>query len=530
VPRGASYAVIVSGAGDQTQPSIDAQRVVYASSAAGSWDVLLYEIGTPALFRTVAATAADEDQPDVSGTLVAWRTPAGVWVRDVSLGRDVRTPDATPAGSRCSRAVAFAGPKVTDVLAAWECDLPGGAAVAVARLAPVREEYDVVRPGAPASGGSQRSPAAHRGLVAFIDGTDGDAVWLHDSTPGRRGTARLCDGRATGVSVGELNAVTYVAVTRAAAGPDDDVEIWDASGLVTARRVAGVQRNPHLSGDWVAFEDLSSGRSQIVLWNWVSGLAFSPWPTGTNQTLNDLSVVEGSEVRAVFADDGSGDLDVVLYRFPLPVDDDGTHAWPPAPVPTTVGARCDDADPTVLATLVLGVDHGERPAGRVRFGVTPPRGDDSLPVLVCVDLHRVAAAWLALDHEELLAASWHGRGDRDRDDRDDRDEGDDRDDRRHGRLRTDCVAPDPELLDTHVEVRTRLDGGRSTLAGVIAGKRGARLVARVLADPAPSAPAADPVGAGTAGPRGRAGCDVAGGGGPLGAVLVLLAFALRRRR
>ena len=120
----------------------------------------------------------------------------------------------------------------------------------------------------------------------------------------------------------------------------------------------GEQRNPHLSGDWVAFEDLSTGRSQVVLWQWTTGLVFVPHPSTSNQTLNDLGIVAGSEVRVVFSDDGDGaggNRDIALYRLAYvngAIPDDGTgdgSPWPPPPSASAAGerpppARCDDRD------------------------------------------------------------------------------------------------------------------------------------------------------------------------------------------
>ena len=66
-------------------------------------------------------------------------------------------------------------------------------------------------------------------------------------------------------------------------------------------RVPGVQRNPHLSGPWVAFEDVSTRLSQVVLWNWKSGLVFVPHPSTTDQVLNDVSLVVGAYLSLAVA-------------------------------------------------------------------------------------------------------------------------------------------------------------------------------------------------------------------------------------
>jgi hypothetical protein len=239
---------------------------------------------------------------------VAYRTADGIVLANWYFGTPLRTPNpAAPAvpGRLCRPASPVSQPVVSSTLAAWECGVAPSRTVEIARYTGVLEEYEV------ASSGDRFAPAAYAGLVAFVDGSDG-SVWLHDSTPATRQTVRVCDGTASGVAVGSVGGVPVLAVARHSGKPDADIEIWDPSGgLGTAGRVAvlavtGDQRNPHLAGEWVAFEDLSTGRSQVVVWQWTTGLVFLPHPSTSNQTLNDLGVISSAEVRVVFADDGDG--------------------------------------------------------------------------------------------------------------------------------------------------------------------------------------------------------------------------------
>ena len=532
-----TYAVIVQGPGDQTDPSIDAQFIVFSSDAGGDWDVLLYEIGAvpDGNVRVVAGGAGDQDQPSIHRTTLAYRTQAGVVVANWELGVPLRTPDpsAPPDPSRrCRPLDPVRSPVVSDALAAWECGDAGARTIVVARYRGQLEEYEV------ASSGDRFGPSASGALVAFVDASDG-SVWLHDSTPTSRQTTRVCDGRATGVSIGGVGP-PVLAVARAGAKPDADIEIWDptgglgTAGLVAALVVPGEQRNPHLSGEWVAFEDLSTGVSQVVLWQWTTGLVFVPHPSTSNQTLNDLGVVSATEVRAVYADDldgTGGPRDIALYRLAYvngTIPDDGTgnpSPWAPPPPPPPVRpppVSCDDDAVEVLGTLVLGRGTGAPNAGKVTFTAVPFGHDRFLPVLVCVDVQHVTSGWLTLDDEAIA---------------------------------TPC---DFKESLQHLERRGELEPGPGRLAGTIAGKPGATLVARVLADPGryrqgdsddgghggdgdvvtsttTSSPDSGPTRSSTsagaaAGGPGKAGCGTAGAAGPLGAVAWLLALRLRRRR
>ena len=551
-----TYSLIVQGPGDQTDPSIDAEYVTFAShpDGVGDWDVLLYEIGAPAgNVRVIAGGPGDQDQPCVHRTALAYRGPTGIHVDNWQTGRAWRTPDpsAAPTG-RCGAADPVSQPVVSSTVAAWDCTPPGARTVVVSRYQAPSEEYEI------ATGGAPFGPSVSGDLIGYVDGADG-SVWLHDSSPLSRSTMQVCGGNATGVSVGSFGA-PVVAVARSAGQPDPNVEVWDPTGgLGTAGRIAaltvpGEQRNPHLSADWVAFEDLSTGRSQVVLWQWTTGLVFLPHPSTSNQILNDLAVVPGQEVRAVYADDGDGtgtSHDIALYQLPYvngTIPDDGTgnpDPWAPPPPRRPAPASCDDLDAQVLGTLVLGSTNGSsrfiapgrsdrqdddhdgdrgddddqgddqaggrrvRDAGAISFPVVPFPGDPVLPVLICIDTQHVSAGWLTVD---------------------------------------DAVVVDPSHLNPqlpHLEVRAVLEPGTSRLAGLLAGKPGATLQARVLADPGrfdPSAPATvtvtgrhvgghSPSGStpGSGPHRERNGCGTAGIPGPLAGLALLLALRLRRR-
>ena len=505
-----TYSLIVGGPGDKTEPSIDGQSIVYASNASGDWDVLRYQIGAPDPIQTIAGGPGDQDQPDVNRTNFVYRGPEGIWIRSWTPDTaPLRTPHPPEDGEipACSFESPVSNPALGEDVATWECglagsgDIPGSRAIAVFLLGS-GEEYRLEPSGA-STIGEQHSPAAYGSTVAFVDDADGGSVWLHDSNPLTRETTRVCEGHATGVAIGYLDD-TVLAVARASQGHDDDIEIWEPGVLGTALRVGGVQRNPHLSADWVAFEDLSTGHSQVVLWHWTSGAVFIPHPSTTNETLNDVVATRGVDVRVVFAEDGGADgtRDIALYRLVLTdgeIPDDGSGdggwRWPPSPPPPQrpSPASCDDTDPVVLATLVLGRDAGRPLAGSVPLAASPFPGDAVLPVLVCIDADRVSAAWVAFDDQAVAM---------------------------------------PGDFDPHVsrlQIAAVAEGGVARISGVVAGRPGTSLVARVLADPGRSqggetlrqVPAAALL---------RGGCGMGGGAGSLAVLAVLAALRRQRRR
>ena len=506
-----TYALIVQEPGDQTDPSIDAQYVVFASHATGDWDVMLYDVDLAVSARPIAAGPGDQDQPDVWRTTVAYRTGAGIFVRNWESGEPLRTPGPQHDPSGCVSTAPVAEPSISSAVAAWECGAAGSRMIVVAPTSGGIPEYAV--PGRDLHGASTYGP-----FVSFVDELDG-SVWLHDSTPGSRTTSLVCDGRASGASLSAVGLAPILAVARRTLGPDADVEIWDptggvgTAGLARVLVVPGEQRNPHLAGEWVAFEDLSTGHAQVVLWQWRDGIVFVPHPTLSNQTLNDLAVVANAEVRVVYADDGDGtgaNRDIALYRLPYvngAFPDDGNPIvlpWgTPPPGTRPLPASCADLyagmDVTVLATLALGRDHGAPYAGRASFVATPWGADPDLPVLVCVESERASAGWLTLDDRAIATPA--------------------------------DFNPSVQRLELHGVVTS----GAGTIAGVIASKPGAAMRVRVVADPGRAG------GAGTTTTSGAApssvvsraasgtGCGTGGGADPL-AALALLLVTLRRRR
>jgi hypothetical protein len=488
-----TFDFLVADPGDQTSPSIDGQFVVYSGpAAAGGLDVLLYDTQRWTS-QVIAGGAGDQADPDVSFSTAVYRAPDGIWIEFWQTNTPLRRPPSGGDG-------AVSAPSIGSGVAAWEIGVAGERDVRVNRWGELREET-IPAPGAP---GDQRAPSAHGDLVAYLDGAapgapleERDAVWLYDSGTGE--LTRVCSGVATGVSVGSEGAETFVAVARSTELHDQDVEVWDPSGgaaPLAALRVPGVQRNPHLSGPWVAFEDVSTAYSQVIVWNWRTGLVFVPHPSETHQLLNDLTLLAGEEVRVVFEDSLSADTgrDIALYALDVnPLQDDGLpNGYPFETEPPPAEPATCDGGATPLATLELGRTEGAPLAGEVAFRGELPEGAKRLPVLVCIDADRVSAAWVALDDEAIARP---------------------------------CDF-NPAVI--HLEVLGHADGGAGRISGVIAGKPGAGITVRVFADPARLAegfPAKGDLPAAAA--RLGGGCASAGGGA---ASLLALALVFARRR
>jgi hypothetical protein len=481
-PVGGTTRFLATGPGDQTDPSLDAGFVVFTDRGPGGNDVVLGDLASGAL-TVVAGAAGDASEPDLSRNVLAYRTPEGIALQFLLNGALLRSP-AEPGA---------AAPTVTPVLAAWEVGPAGDRDIAWYQL--VSGVQDVL-----VAPGDQRAPAAAGGVIAWIDEASGGAVMLHDLS--RHETRPGCDGRVDSVSIDGSGASLRLAVSRSVAGGDPDVEVWDGGGNRLAALVQpGVQRNPRIAGDWVAFEDLSAGRPQAVLWNHVTGLAWLPRISPAAQGLGDLAA-RADLLTLAFTEVVGGGEDLALYTLPLPLVDDGTGSdWPP-PRPPVPPARCDDADPTVLATLLLARERPGSQAGEVSFTT----GDEAdLPVLLCIDGVRVDDAEVSFDGVRVASPA----------------------DFRPGK--------------GHLERKGTARGGAGLLSAILRASCASALKVRVLADPG-QVPSPPPAGAlpggwqgGTSSVTGpgdgrEAGGCAAGTGGPLALVGLLVHLVTRRRR
>lgn len=486
-----TFEFIVAEAGDQVDPAINGQFVTYAGPgpAGDGLDVFLYDLQTGAT-QTIAGGAGDQDSPDVYLGTAIYRTPSGIVVESWKTNQVLRSPPAGGDG-------AVANPVVHSAVAAWEHRSDAtGTDIVVSHYKSGATPYVLRAPGDGDPTGDQHSPSVYDDLVAYVDDARQGSVWLHDAAMGPSNWTRICEGGATGVSIGFDGARYVVAVARSSGTTGEDIEVYDRDGtLLAALPAAGPQRNPHVAGEWVAFDDHSGPVSQVVVWRWLtppgeSNLVFVPHPTDTEQRLNDAALALGDELRVVFEDTASAATgrDIALYRLPVnPLVFDGQpNGWP---ITTAKPADCDDPDQPALATLELTRATSKPHGASVTFEVEP----GGTQVLVCFEAKHVSSAWVLLGDDPVAR---------------------------------------PGDFEPHVVKLSRsawVDEGHGQLSGILEGKPGARLTVRVLADPA-RAPAGAAASAEPA-PAAQAASPSGGCGNP-GAFtsLASLAALLARRR
>ena len=478
VPVGGTTRWLATGPGEQYQASIDAGFVVFTSRDASGADVLLVDLGSGAT-TVMAGGTGDQDQPDLARDVLAYRTAEGIALQFLLSGALLRRPAEPGAGAPVAAAAG----------AAWEQGPAGDRDIAWYQTTTGAQ-------GVLAEPGDQHGPSISGTTVAFVDEAQGGAVVAYDVL--RKTQQVLVPGPVASVSLDGTGPNMRAAVARITATGDADIEVWDATGAIVGTLVVpGDQRNPRLAGDWVAFEDRSTGRSQLVVWNVVTGIAYLPVVSTSAQTLGDEAATR-TELSVAFSQSNGVDLDLALYTLPLPAVDDGAGSnWPPKPTDVPP-AHCDDPSPRILASFTLGRGRPEPQAGEVSF--TTGDGRD-LPVLVCMDEVGVDDAWVTLDGVVIATPA--------------------------------DFAP----VNAHVESRRTILAGDGLVSAVMEGRCGGRLSVTVLADPGsiPDPPPAAPTGGGlpvtvrAIVAAGEAGGCGSGPAGPLALVGLAVAMVLRRR-
>lgn len=240
---------VATGPGNQIRSAIWGDSIVYADDSAGFGDIKLFRVLSGTTSNVTATPSVNEQDPTVSYRLIGWVTTTGptfdVHVRDRSSGTET---------------------------------VLGGA-------------------------GDQLQPRASGPRLAYND--DG-RVKVYNANTGI--STLVYPGPADAPSIDG----SHVAFTRLALGGTDitDISVYDVSGTHLADlNLAGDQGGAHISGDWVSFEDYSTGVAHVGIWHWTTGDVFYPAPTTSSQPLNDISLN-----RVVYPDDRNGNLDLYAYE------------------------------------------------------------------------------------------------------------------------------------------------------------------------------------------------------------------------
>ena len=281
---------------DQYDPAISGDLVVYTDARAGNADVWYYDIGAGQEVQVTNALG-DQKLSDVSnGSVVYVDLPTS----DVVLYSAV-TGSTTNLTASANSVSLY--PAIGDGTVAWVDDRTGEKEVFARSLA-TGEERRVTDSPLP-----DDLPAVSAGLIVWQRCEGGRCEifsynWATETTRQLTQTSGS-DERHPDISG---NGVVYDGERD---GDVRDIFFYDlSSGTEKRLALAGYQENPNISGDYVAFEDYSSGPAHIKLWHVPSNSVFQVTTGPGQQYLNDI---DGN--RIVYTDSRNGQLDIYMLEF-----------------------------------------------------------------------------------------------------------------------------------------------------------------------------------------------------------------------
>ena len=281
----------------------------------------------------------------VSGNRIVYTDFAPPIVNGVRSASDVVVYDATTGVSQILTAdspAAAGNPAVGGPLVAWEDRRDGNLEIYAEDLS----TGEVRRVSNRAS--DDTNPAVSDGTVVWEhrEGMQRD-IWFYRWADGTTGPLAADAGDEASASIDGLT-VVYQRVV----GDDQDIYAYNmATGAARRLELPGVQRNPHVSGSTVTFEDLSSGVSHVFAWNLAAaGTDAVAYLTGgaSAQFLNDI---DGNAV--VYTDDRNVQQDIYLTQFSW-ASADTTPPVLTLPAPVTVTATSPDG--TAVSYIASAAD------------------------------------------------------------------------------------------------------------------------------------------------------------------------------
>lgn len=350
--------VVAADPGNQYDPAISGNTVVFTDDRAGDTDVYYVDLAT-GVEHPVVVAPGNQELTGISGPRIVYTDYRNVdiYVFDTAtgIGTNLTGFEKTALG----RGYNAFDPSIGDSLVAWEQDASGSMEIA-ARDLTTGEERSVsgVDPAMvnerPAVGGGwvawQRCPSAGGACD----------VYAYDWATGE---TRLVASGIGGFPNPSTDGIRVVYA--GGADPDTDVCAYDLATEAThCLALPGDQMNPHISGDWVSYDSYVNPGYHAGLWYLPTGDAFAldQVAGGPPATANQyLTGVDGN--RVVYTDDRNGDLNIYAFTFQL--------------------RQSDTTPPTIVVPATVHVN-ATGPGGAVAgYSVTVTDDTDPAPSLSC---------------------------------------------------------------------------------------------------------------------------------------------------
>ena len=294
---------ITADPGDQYDPSIDANIVVFTDYRGADPDVYYVNLNSMQEYAVVVAPGVQEFT-DVSNGVIVYTDYRSADVMSFTTATGVTVNVTGPDKVALGRPFNSVDPAISLGLVAWEDDRDGNDEM-YAKNTGTGEERRIsdspdVDQKAAVNGNLivwQRCPASGGNCDVFLyDWSTGLTTQITNTPDG--------DERLPSI---EGRNVVYQGVRNG----EQDVFIYNLdTGVEKQLSLPGAQFNPHISGDYVSFDDLATAVYHVKLWNYTTGDVFQI-PAGTSAQY--LNKINGN--RVVYTDDRDTDLDIYMYTF-----------------------------------------------------------------------------------------------------------------------------------------------------------------------------------------------------------------------
>ena len=297
---------VTADPGDQYDPAIAGNIVVFTDERGADPDVYYVDLTTMQEYPVVVAPGIQEFT-GVSDGVIVYTDFRSLDVKAFTIATGATLNLTGPDKEALGFPFTSVDPAINRGLVAWEDNRTGNPEIYAKKIATGEERRISNSPDVdekPAVSGNlivwQRCPAAGGGNCD---------IWLYDWSSGSTTQITNTPDADERIPHVEGHNVVYQA-TRAG---EQDVYLYNLDTQVEKRlSLPGMQIDPHISGEYVAIDDLSDTTYHIKLWRYTTGDVYQVTGGQANQYLNDI---DGN--RIVYTDDRNGDLDIYMFTFTL---------------------------------------------------------------------------------------------------------------------------------------------------------------------------------------------------------------------